>query len=94
MTFNFWTFELTYSYQQVRLDMGSGLDSKVDVKGDGSVVLYKKHWLKNPKWIARLKVTGAKGYKTFSTKTTDQREAERIALDAYEEAYLRVKGGG
>ena len=74
--------------------MSSGLDSKVDVKGDGSVVLYKKHWLKNPKWIARLKVTGAKGYKTFSTKTTDQREAERIALDAYEEAYFRVKGGG
>ena len=47
--------------------MSSSLDSKVDVRGDGSVVLYKKHWLKNPKWIARLKVTGAKGYKTFST---------------------------
>ena len=74
--------------------MSSSLNSKVDVKGDGSVVLYKKQWLKNPKWIARLKVTGAKGYKTFSTKTTDQREAERIALDAYEEAYFRVKGGG
>ena len=69
-------------------------DRAIDVKNDGTIILYKRRGLKKPNWIARLKVTGAKGYKVFSTKTTNQRQAERIALDKYEEAYFRVKNGG
>lgn len=66
----------------------------IDVNGDGKVVIYKRENLKNPKYQARLKIPGATGYKRISTKTDNQRQAERIALDAYEELYFRVRQGG
>ena len=34
------------------------------------------------------------GYKVVSTKTDNLKEAERFALDLYEDTYLHVKGGG
>lgn len=66
----------------------------VDVKGDGRVVIYKRHDLKSPKWQIRIRVPNATGYKIVSAKTEDQREAERRALDLYEDLYLHVKSGG
>jgi len=41
------------------------------VTGDGRVVLYKRPNLKQPKWQARIRVTGATGYKRFSTQETN-----------------------
>lgn len=68
--------------------------NKIDVRGDGRIILYKREDLKNPKWQVRIRVPNATGYKIVSSKTEDQREAERFALDLYEELYLHVKSGG
>lgn len=67
---------------------------QVDVKGDGRVVIYKRDDLKSPKWQVRIRVPNATGYKIVSAKTEDQREAERFALDLYEDLYIHVKTGG
>lgn len=67
---------------------------QIDVRGDGRVVIYKRADLKNPKWQVRIRVPNAKGYKVVSSKTENQREAERFALDLYEDVYLHVKSGG
>ena len=67
---------------------------QVDVRGDGRVVIYKRADLKNPKWQVRIRVPNATGYKIVSAKTEDRREAERFALDLYEDLYLHVKSGG
>ena len=56
--------------------------NKVDVRGDGKVILYQRADVtSSPKWNCRISVTGSTGYKRFSTKTSDQKNAERIALD-------------
>jgi len=68
--------------------------NQIDVKGDGKIILYQRPDVKKPKWYARISVQGATGYKIFSTKETDQRAAERIALDRYEELYFKVRRGG
>jgi integrase len=67
---------------------------KIDLRGDGRVILYKREDLKNPKWQVRIRVPNASGYKIASSKSEDQREAERFALDLYEDLYLHVKSGG
>jgi integrase len=67
---------------------------QVDVRGDGRVILYKRPGLKAPKWQVRIRVPKSTGYRIVSTKTADRREAERFALDLYEELYLHVKSGG
>ena len=67
---------------------------QVDVTGDGRVVLYKRPNLKQPKWQARIRVTGATGYKRFSTQETNLAKAQQIALNRYEELYFKVKQGG
>lgn len=69
-------------------------EDKVDVRGDGRVLIYKRSGLKNPKYQARIRVPNATGYKVVSTKTEDRREAERVALNLYEELYFHVKSGG
>jgi len=67
---------------------------RVDVRGDGRVILYKRDGLKNPVYQARLRVPNAAGYKIVTTKTANLREAERIALNLYEELYMTVRAGG
>jgi integrase len=67
---------------------------RIDVRGDGRIILYKRPHLKRPKWQARISVPNSTGYKIVSTKTHDLREAERFALDLYEDLYLTVKAGG
>jgi hypothetical protein len=49
---------------------------KVDVRGDGRVILYKRDGLKNPVYQARLRVPNAAGYKIVTTKTANLREAD------------------
>ena len=68
--------------------------NQIDVKNDGKVILYQRPDVKNPKWQARISVSGATGYKIFSTKETSQAAAERVALEKYEELYFKVKRGG
>lgn len=72
----------------------TGSDDRIDVRGDGRVLLYKREGLKDPKWQVRIRVPNAKGYKIVTTKTANLREAERFALDLYEDLYLHVKAGG
>lgn len=67
---------------------------QVDVRGDGRVVIYKRADLKNPKWQVRIRVPNATGYKIVSAKTEEQREAERFALNLYEDLYMHVRAGG
>lgn len=67
---------------------------QVEVRGDGRVVLYKRADLKNPKWQVRIRVPNAAGYKIVSTKTDNQRDAERFAENLYEDLYMHVKAGG
>lgn len=68
--------------------------NQVDVRGDGRVVLYQRDGLKNLKWQCRIRVSNATGYKVVSTKTANLRDAERFALNLYEELYMHVKAGG
>ena len=71
-----------------------GSTQKVDVRGDGRVVIYLRDGLKRPIWQARIRVPNSTGYKVVSTKTENQRDAERFALDLYEEIYMHVRAGG
>lgn len=77
-----------------RTGEGQGECARVDVRGDGRIILFKRTGLKKPVWQARIRVPNATGYRFVSTKTPVQREAERFALDLYEQLYLQVKGGG
>lgn len=64
-----------------------------DLRGDGRIVMYLRP-AKVPKYYVRLKVPGATGYKTISTKTSDRSEAVQLARDFYDDLRLRVKSGG
>lgn len=57
-------------------------DERIDLRGDGRIILYKREGLKNPKWQARIRVPGASGYKTITTKTAILRDAERFAANS------------
>jgi len=69
-------------------------DEKIDVRGDGRIILYKRTHLKRPRWQARISVPNATGYEVVSTKKFDLDEAKRFAHNLYEELYMRVKAGG
>ena len=58
--------------------------NQIDVNGDGRVILYQRPDVLNPKWQCRISVQGSIGYKVFSTKESDQRKAERVALEKYQ----------
>ena len=64
------------------------------MRGDGRVILDKRDERENPVYQARLRVPNAAGYNIVTTKTANLREAERIALNLYEELYMTVRAGG
>jgi len=68
--------------------------NKIDVRGDGKVILYQRPDHKIKKWQTRISVEGATGYKVFSTKMSDAKDAERVALDKYFELKNKVDKGG
>ena len=69
--------------------------NRVDIRGDGRVLLYQRpEIVDNPKWQCRISVEGTPGNKRFSTKTSDLKEAERIAIDKYFELKNKVDKGG
>ena len=74
--------------------MANSNEERIDLRGDGRVILYKRAGLKDPVWQVRIRVPNSTGYKRVTTKTADRREAERFALNYYEELYIHVKTGG
>ena len=56
--------------------MAVDTEDRIDLRGDGRVILYKRAGLKDPVWQARIRVPNSTGYKRITTKTADQREAE------------------
>ena len=69
--------------------------NQIDLRGDGKVILYQRpDIVSNPKWQARISVEGAIGYQRFSTKKSDVKDAERVALDRYFELKNKVDKGG
>ena len=68
--------------------------NQIDVRGDGKVILYQRPDHKVKKWQARISVEGASGYARFSTKMSDSKDAERVALDKYFELKNKVDKGG
>lgn len=74
--------------------MAKDSQKRVDVKGDGRIVLEPRQGSKKGIYHARLSVPNASGYKRFSTKTSDLEEAKYVAQKAYEELYFHVLGGG
>ena len=65
--------------------MASDGDVRIDLRGDGRVILYKRDNLKDPVWQARVRVPNSTGNYRTMTKIWDQREAERCALNYDEE---------
>lgn len=76
------------------MDKTSEVEERIDVRGDGRVILYKREGLKNPKWQTRIRVPNATGYKIVTTKTADVNEARVFATNLYEKLYFDVKAGG
>jgi len=62
------------------LDKTSEAEERIDVRGDGRVILYKREGLKNPKWQTRIRVPNATGYKIVTTKTADENEASSLSI--------------
>lgn len=80
--------------QRSLLEKTREAEERIDVKGDGRVILYKREGLKNPKWQARIRVPNATGYKIVTTKTANVNEARVFASNLYEKLYFDVKAGG
>ena len=75
--------------------MGKFETNQIDLRGDGRIILYQRpDVVMNPKWQCRISVDGSTGYKRFSTKTSDQKEAEKVAIDQYFELQNKVNKGG
>lgn len=68
--------------------------NKDDINGDGSIVLYQRPNLKNPKWQVRLKIPNAKGYKTISTGQVNKTEAIKWSRNKFFELSYKVESGG
>ena len=79
--------------------MRTDVNNKIDVRGDGLVVLYQRQnrdGTINPIYQMRMRLplTSSKGYYRGSTGETDKGRATQIALNKYEELYFRVRDGG
>ena len=79
--------------------LGTDVNNKIDVRGDGLVVLYQRQNRDstiNPifQMRIRLPLTASKGYFRGSTGESNQGNATQIALNKYEELYFKVKSGG
>jgi integrase len=60
---------------------------------DGQIYLFRRADYKKPIWFCRVKVPGAKGYVSQSTKTADEHEAYKFADNLYNRSLVRVIGG-
>ena len=60
---------------------------------DGAIYLFKRADYVKPTWFCRVKVPGAKGYVSCSTKTTDEHAAYKFADDLFHKSLVRVHSG-
>ena len=65
--------------------MANDGDARVNLRDDGLVILYKRDKLKDPVWQDRVRFPNSTSHYRIMTKIWDQREAERYALNHYEE---------
>ena len=79
----------------------SDVNNKIDVKGDGSVVLYQRLKFGSKTEISdiyhmriRIPLSASKGYYRGSTGETNLGGATQVAMNKYEELYFKVKSGG
>ena len=68
-------------------------DNYTDLRGDGSIVLYKRKDHETSNWNVRLKIPGSTGYVIRSSKTSDDHNARRFAEDLYYELEGRSRRG-
>ena len=62
------------------------LESKVFK--DGAIYLFKRADYKKPTWFCRVKVPGAKGYVSLSTRTTNEHDAYKFADDVFHKSQI------
>lgn len=60
---------------------------------DGAIYLFRRADYKKPTWFCRVKVPNAKGYVSYSTKTTDEHAAYAFANDLFNKTMVRVASG-
>jgi integrase len=79
--------------------MVSDVNNKIDVRGDGSVVLYQRQNRDGTindifQMRIRIPLSASKGYFRGSTSETNQGRASQVALNKFDELYNKVKSGG
>ena len=60
---------------------------------DGAIYLFKRADYVKPTWFCRVKVPGAKGYVSCSSKTTDEHAAYKFADDLFHKSLVKVHNG-
>ena len=75
------------------------VNNKIDVRGDGSVVLYQRgnrDGSVNETFQMRIRIplSASKGYFRGSTSESNQGRATQVALNKFDELYNKVKSGG
>ena len=75
------------------------VNNKIDVRGDGSVVLYQRgnrDGSINETFQMRIRIplSASKGYFRGSTSESNQGRATQVALNKFDELYNKVKSGG
>ena len=75
------------------------VNNKIDVRGDGSVVLYQRANRDGSinqifQMRIRIPLPASKGYFRGSTREGNQGRATQVALNKFDELYNKVKGGG
>jgi len=76
----------------MKLDNGN-----IDVRDDGKIIIYKRltrNKTLTSTWHMRIRTPISTGYFRGSTNETNQSNAERVALDKFDELYAKVKSGG
>ena len=67
-----------------------------DIRGDGRVTIYqrpRRDGSISPIWHMRISLPNSTGYHKQSTKTASEPDATRIALNKFDELYIRVAAG-
>ena len=60
---------------------------------DGAIYLFRRADYKKPTWFCRVKIPGAKGYISQSTKTTNEHAAYKFADDLFHKGLVTVANG-
>ena len=68
----------------------------VDIRGDGSILIFKRPTRNKttPNWHMRIRLPISTGYFRASTRESNRSNAERFALNKFDELYAKVKSGG